>query len=90
MSEIVDKPHTPLTQLSDNKNSASMKTPSTGYLQNMQAAHKLNGKNYLKSSQFVWIFLKGKGKTSYLLGTGPKSRDPKFDAWDEVDSMVMS
>jgi hypothetical protein len=24
------------------------------------------------------------------LGTGPKPGDPKFDAWDEEDSMVMS
>ena len=27
---------------------------------------------------------------SHLLGTGPKQEDPKFDAWDEEDSMVMS
>ncbi|KAK3009342.1 hypothetical protein RJ639_013424 [Escallonia herrerae] len=35
-------------------------------------------------------FLKGKGKLSHLLGTGPKKGDPRFDAWDEEDSMVMS
>ena len=33
---------------------------------------------------------KGKGMLSHLLGTGPKLEDPKFDAWDEEDSMVMS
>lgn len=27
---------------------------------------------------------------SHLLSTGPKPGDPKFDAWDDEDSMVMS
>ncbi|KAK2991614.1 hypothetical protein RJ640_014010 [Escallonia rubra] len=34
--------------------------------------------------------MKGKGKLSHLLGTGPKKGDPRFDVWDEEDSMVMS
>ncbi|XP_071918696.1 uncharacterized protein [Coffea arabica] len=34
--------------------------------------------------------LQRKGKISHLLGTGPKKGDPKFAAWDEEDSMVMS
>ena len=67
-----------------------MSTPSMGEFQNLQAAYKLNGKNYLKWSQVVRTFLKGKGKLSHLLGTGPKPEDPRFDAWDEEDSMVMS
>ena len=65
-------------------------TQNMGDLQNIQAAYRLNGTNYLKWSQFVRTFLKGKGKISHLLGTGPKAGDPKFDAWDEEDSMVMS
>ncbi|KAJ0085405.1 hypothetical protein Patl1_07178 [Pistacia atlantica] len=44
----------------------------------------------LKWSQVVHTFLKGKGKLSHLLGTGPKKGNSKFDAWDEEDSMVMS
>ncbi|KAL9419015.1 hypothetical protein AB3S75_036882 [Citrus x aurantiifolia] len=88
MSEIVDELNH--TQLSDNWNSDSMNTPSTGDLQNIPAAHRLNGKNYLKWSQFVRTFLKGRGKISHLLGTGPKPGDPIFDAWDEADAMVMS
>ncbi|KAK2966236.1 hypothetical protein RJ640_008219 [Escallonia rubra] len=44
----------------------------------------------MKWSQLVRTFLKGKGKLSHLLGTGPKKGDPRFDAWDEEDSMVMS
>ncbi|KAK3014800.1 hypothetical protein RJ639_009131 [Escallonia herrerae] len=50
---------------------------------------RLNGKNYMKWSQLVRTFLKGKGKLSHLFGTGPKKGDPGFDAWDEDDSMVM-
>lgn len=62
----------------------------TGELQNIQVAYRLNGKNYLKWSQMVRKFLKGRGKLGHLLGNGPKQGDPKFDAWDEQDSMVMS
>lgn len=88
MSEIVDELNP--TQLSDNRNSDSINTPSTEDLQNIPAAHRLNGKNYLKWSQFVRTFLKGRGKISHLLGIGPKPGDPRFDAWDEADAMVMS
>jgi hypothetical protein len=63
---------------------------STGDLQNIQPAYRLNGKNYLKWSQLVRTFLKGRGKLSHLLGTGPSKDDPKFATWDEEDSMVMS
>ena len=38
----------------------------------------------------VHTFLKGKGKLSHLLGKGPSKDDPKFVAWDEQDSKVMS
>ena len=34
--------------------------------------------------------LSQKGKISHLLGTGSKVGDPKFDIWDEEDSMVIS
>ncbi|KAK3032657.1 hypothetical protein RJ639_034923 [Escallonia herrerae] len=63
---------------------------SVGELQNIHSAYRLNGKNYMKWSQLVRTFLKGKEKLSHLLGTGPKKGDPGFDAWDEEDSMVMS
>ncbi|KAK8369238.1 hypothetical protein V6Z12_A01G098600 [Gossypium hirsutum] len=53
--------------------------------QNIKVAYRLNGKNYLKWSQLVRTFLKGRGKLSHLLGTRPKEGDPKFDAWDEQD-----
>ncbi|XP_071903167.1 uncharacterized protein [Coffea arabica] len=75
---------------SNTKSEETSNIPQTGDLQNIQAAYRLNGKNYLKWSQFVQTFFKGKGKISHLLGTGPKKGDPKFAAWDEEDSMVMS
>ena len=52
---------------------------SVGDLQNIQLSYRLNGKNYLKRSQFVRTFLKGKGKLSHMLGKGPKLGDLKFD-----------
>ena len=59
-------------------------------LQNIQVAYRLDGKNYLKWSQLVHIVLKGKGKISHLMGTGPKPEDPRFEVWDEEDSMIMA
>ena len=59
-------------------------------LQNIQAAYKLDGKNYLKWSQLVRIVLKRKGKISHLMGTKPKLGDPCFEVWDEEDSMIMA
>ena len=59
-------------------------------LQNIQAAYRLNGKNYLKWSQLVRTMLKGKRKISHLMGTRPKLGDPHFEAWDEEDSIIMA
>ena len=41
-------------------------------------------------SQLVKTFLKVKGKLNHLNGTSPKPEDPKFNTWDEEDSMTMS
>ena len=64
--------------------------PPADYLPNVQPNYRLTEKNYLKWSQFVQTFLKGKGKLSHLLGIKPPKEDPKYAAWDEADSMVMS
>ena len=34
--------------------------------------------------------LKGKGKISHLISTGPKPGDPRFEIWDEEDYMIMA
>ena len=62
----------------------------SGEFQNISAAYRLNGKNYLQWSQLVRTFLKGKGKLIHLIGGGPDSSDPKFTSQDEEDSMIMS
>ena len=59
-------------------------------LQNIKAAYRLDGKNYLKWSQLVRTVLKGKEKINHLMGTRPKPGDPHFEAWDEEDSMIMA
>ena len=41
-------------------------------------------------SQVVRTLLKGKGKLNHLIGPVPSEDDPKFIAWDEEDSMIMS
>ena len=46
MSEIVDEPNP--TQLSDNRISDSINTPSTRDLHNIPAAYRLNGKKLFK------------------------------------------
>ena len=59
-------------------------------LQSIHAAYRLDGKNYLKWSQLIRTVLKGKGKISHLMGTGRNLGDPKFEAWEEEDSMIMA
>ncbi|RVW99623.1 hypothetical protein CK203_021454 [Vitis vinifera] len=66
-----------------------VRSQQSGELQNIQAAYRLDGKNYLKWSQLVRTVLKGKWKISHLMGTGPKLGDPPFEAWDEEDSMII-
>ena len=75
-AEVSNTTDTSAVFLTEGSNS----TP-TRELQNIQAAYRLNGKNDLKWSQLVRTFLKGRGKLSHLLGTGPKKGDSKFDAW---------
>ena len=39
---------------------------------------------------FVRTVLKGKGKISHLMCTGRKPGNPRFEAWDEDNSMIMA
>ncbi|KAI9160081.1 hypothetical protein LWI28_004924 [Acer negundo] len=85
-SEIPSQSDKGLNDQTDKVTSA----PGKVEMQNLQAAYRINGKNYLKWSQVVRTFRKGKGKVSHLFGTRPAEKDPKFAAWDEEDSMVVS
>ena len=72
MSEIVEKSNPKLT-VAENTNSSS-----TGELQKCSGSiWAINKKNYLKWSQAVQTFLKGKDNLSHLLGTRPKY-DPRI------------
>ncbi|XP_039120841.1 uncharacterized protein LOC120257437 [Dioscorea cayenensis subsp. rotundata] len=62
----------------------------SGELHNLNTTYHLDGRNYLQWSQLVKTFLKGRGKISLLTRDSPKENDPKFQAWDEEDSMIMS
>ena len=61
-----------------------------GEIQNIQSSYGLNGKNYLQWSQVVKTFLKGKGKLSHSMNTGPAQNDPTFVKSDNEDSIMMS
>lgn len=41
-------------------------------------------------SQLLHTLLKGKRKINHLMGTVPKAGDPRFEARDEEDSMIMA
>ena len=88
--------HKPMSNLIDFSSTTEIPFAGTnsggsgGELQNLQATYRLNGKNYLKWSQLIHTFQKGKRKLSHLLGIGPNEEDPTFTAWDEKDSLVMS
>lgn len=59
-------------------------------LGNIQAAYRLNGRNYMVWSQVVHTKLKGRGKFHHLLDPAPSKEDAKFTAWDIKDSLIMS
>ena len=54
--------------------------------------HKLNGLNFLRWSQSIKLFIRGKGEIGYLTGTtkAPKEDDPSFQTWDSKNSMIMA
>lgn len=56
----------------------------------IQLAHHLNGSNYMIWSQVVHTKLKGKGKIHHLINLPPSTDDPRFEAWDVEDALIMS
>jgi hypothetical protein len=55
-------------------------------------SNKLDGTNYSAWSQFVQLYVTGKGKLGYLTGQKIKSAisDPSFSTWVEENAMLMS
>uniref|UniRef100_A0A2N9FA47 Integrase catalytic domain-containing protein n=1 Tax=Fagus sylvatica TaxID=28930 RepID=A0A2N9FA47_FAGSY len=55
-------------------------------------SNKLDGTNYSAWSQFVELYVTGKGKLGYLTGEKikPAISDPSFSTWVEENAMLMS
>uniref|UniRef100_A0A2N9I543 Retrovirus-related Pol polyprotein from transposon RE1 n=1 Tax=Fagus sylvatica TaxID=28930 RepID=A0A2N9I543_FAGSY len=53
---------------------------------------RLNGDNFLRWSQSVRMYIRGRGKMGYLTGekTAPAEADPTYATWDAENSMVMT
>ena len=53
---------------------------------------RLNGDNFLRWSQSVWMYIRGRGKMGYLTGEkkAPEVDDPNYAIWDAENSMVMT
>ncbi|KAL5768068.1 hypothetical protein ACOSQ2_014851 [Xanthoceras sorbifolium] len=52
----------------------------------------LNGDNFLRWSQSVRMYIRGRGKIGYLTGETkkPNLEDPTYATWDAENSMVMT
>ena len=53
---------------------------------------RLNGENFLRWSQSVRMYIRGRGKIGYLTGDAkrPDAKDPAYAVWDAENSMVMT
>ena len=52
----------------------------------------MNGENFLRWSQFVRMYIRGRGKIGYLIRhtKEPAANDANYPAWDAKNSMVMT
>ncbi|KAI4317662.1 hypothetical protein L6164_025513 [Bauhinia variegata] len=62
----------------------------TAELQNLGAATRLDGRNYLQWARLVTLALKGKQKLHHLTEDPPNSLDEKYSAWDIEDTIIMT
>ena len=53
---------------------------------------RLNGDNFLRWSQSIQMYIKGRGKMGYLMGEKKALvvDDPNYAIWDVENSMVMT
>ena len=70
MSEVLE------TTIATTQSKGMITNHNIGELHSIQAAYKLNEKNYLKWSQLISTFLKGKGKIKSSLGNWTKESKP--------------
>ncbi|KAI4350132.1 hypothetical protein L6164_010644 [Bauhinia variegata] len=62
----------------------------TAELQNLGAATRMDGRNYLQWARLVTLALKGKQKLHHLTEDPPNSLDEKYSAWDIEDTIIMT
>ena len=53
---------------------------------------RLNESNFLRWSQLVHMYIRGRGKIGYLNGEtkAPQKEDPTYAKWDAENSMIMA
>ncbi|RDY02474.1 hypothetical protein CR513_14062, partial [Mucuna pruriens] len=59
-------------------------------LSNLVSSYCLDGRNYLQLAQYIRTTLKERKKLSHIEGNGSPRDDPKFEAWDDEDSLIMT
>ncbi|RDX81687.1 hypothetical protein CR513_37602, partial [Mucuna pruriens] len=59
-------------------------------LPNLVSSYRLDDRNYLKWAQYIHTTLKGRKKLRHIEGNDPPRDDPKFEAWDDDDSLIMT
>ncbi|RDX58660.1 hypothetical protein CR513_62006, partial [Mucuna pruriens] len=59
-------------------------------LPNLVNSYHLDDRNYLQWAQYIHTTLKGRKKLSHIEGNSPPRDDPKFEAWDDEDSLIMT
>lgn len=81
-TSTTDTPKKPFETLQHHSNSHSVQITTI----------RLNGDNFLRWSQSVWMYICGQGKISYITGDkkAPVVDDPLFVTWDTENSMVMT
>ncbi|QHN83183.1 uncharacterized protein DS421_20g702460 [Arachis hypogaea] len=56
----------------------------------LQGSYRFDGCNYLQWSQLVCTTLKGRKKLNHLEGNPLATTDPKYEAWDDEDALIMT
>ncbi|RDY05768.1 hypothetical protein CR513_10352, partial [Mucuna pruriens] len=57
---------------------------------NLVSSYRLDDHNYLQWAQYICTILKGCKKLSHIEGNDLLRDDPKFEAWDDDDSLIMT
>lgn len=93
MSDISETTTPPTVPATGASTTTSVAAPTTNEPHSIQITSiKLNGDNFVRWSQSVQMYIRGRGKTGYLTGTIPEPapEDPHYAKWDSENSMVMT